>query len=85
MPAKKIFAAFLLVLGAAAFSSGLNQYKKCQTPNHCVVEFAKSQGGQAAFELDQSVRYAKYFAISKIVGGIFFVIAGGVFLFKSRK
>ena len=85
MPAKKIFAAFLLVLGAAAFSSGLSQYKNCQTPNHCVVGFVKSLGGQASFELDQSVRHAKYFGIAKMIGGVFFVVAGGVFLFKSRK
>jgi len=85
MPAKKIFAAFLLVFGAVAFSSGLSQYKKHQAPNHCVVGFVKALGGQASFEFDKSQRRAKYFGISQMIGGIFFVVAGGVFLFKSRK
>ncbi len=85
MPAKKIFAGFLLVLGVVAFSSGLSQYKKYQTPNHCVVGFAKSLGGQASFELDQSLQHAKYFGISQMIGGVLFVVAGGIFLFKSRK
>ena len=83
MPAKKIFAAFLIVLGAVAFSSGLTQYKNCQTPNHCVVGFAKSLGGQASFELDQTVRREKYFGIAKMIGGVFFIAASGVFLIKS--
>jgi len=83
MPAKKIFAAFLIVLGAVAFSSGLTQYKNCQTPNHCVVGFAKSLGGQASFELDQTVRRERYFGIAKMIGGVFFIAASGVFLIKS--
>ena len=85
MPAKKIFAIFLLVFGAMAFSAGLSQYKKYQTPNHCVVGFVKALGGQASFEFDQSQRHAKYFGIAQMIGGVFFVVAGGVFLFKSRK
>ena len=85
MPAKKIFAAFLFVLGALAINAGLTQYKKSQVPNHCVVGFAKSLGGQASFKLDQSLQQGKYLGIAKIVGGIFFIGAGGVFLFKSFK
>jgi len=83
MPAKKIFAAFLIVLGVVAFNAGRAQYKNSQTPSHCVIEFAKSMGGQASFDLDQSSQRGKYLGIAKIIGGIFFIGAGGVFLFKS--
>lgn len=85
MPAKKIFAAFLIVLGVVAFNVGLTQYKRSQTPNHCVVGFAKSLGGKASFDLDQSTQRGKYLGIAKIIGGIFFIGTGGVFLFKSFK
>jgi len=85
MPAKKIFAAFLLILGIVAFAAGNSQYKNCQTPNHCVVGFAKSLGGQASFDLEQSTRRARYFGISKMVGGTIFFVIGGIFLFKSKK
>lgn len=85
MPAKKIFATFLLILGVAAFTSGLQQYRSNQSPNHCVISFAKSLGGRASFALDQQIRYARYFGISKIVGGSFFVVAGVFILLKKDR
>ncbi len=85
MPAKKIFAAVLILLGGVAFSSGLDQYKNCQTPNHCVVDFAISLGGKASFNLKHSIQQEKYLGIGKMVGGVFFIVAGGVFFCKSFK
>lgn len=85
MSAKKIFALVLILLGAISVVSGISQYNKVRTPNTCIVSFAKSQGGKASFELDQSIRRARCYGITVASGGIVFVVLGGVILFKSGR
>ena len=85
MSAKKIFALVLILLGAISVASGISQYNKVRTPNTCIVSFAKSQGGKASFELDQSIRRARYYGITVASSGIVFVILGGILFFRPKK
>ncbi len=85
MNVKKMFAFMLLFFGIVSLVVGVGQINKGVTPNTCVVSFAKSLGGKASFELDQSTQKAKSRGIVGVSVGVIFSLAGGVLLLKSRK
>ncbi|MEA3544094.1 MAG: hypothetical protein U9R69_02615 [Thermodesulfobacteriota bacterium] len=85
MAAKKISGTLLILLGITVLGVGICQYNKSRTPNTCIVSFAKSLGGKASMELENSIQRARGYGIAGISGGVVLALAGGVLLLKSGK
>ncbi len=85
MPTKKIAGIVLVFLGAVVFTVGIFLYRKSCNPNSCIVSFSKSLGGKASMVYENSLQHDEYYGIAGIFVGGVLILAGGVFLFKSRK
>ncbi|MFK5927045.1 MAG: hypothetical protein QM483_10485 [Desulfuromusa sp.] len=85
MKPMKVLAISFLLFGLLFLVVGISQIGTAKTPNTCIVSFAKSLGGKASFELDQSVQKCKALGIAGISFGVVFTLAGGALLLKAKK
>ena len=85
MDVRKLLAILVLFLGLLILIVGIRLVDRGKSPNTCVVDFAKSLGGKASFDLRQSSQKDRYYGKAGIILGTVFICAGGVFLFKLKK
>lgn len=85
MKVKKTLAILVLLFGVTILAVGIKQINSSKVPNTCVVNFARSLGGKASFDLKQSSQKNRYRGIVEISLGAFFICVGGVLLYKLKK
>jgi len=82
---KRSLAILVFIFGVTMLSVGIKQINRSKVPNTCVVNFARSLGGKASFDLKQPSQKNRYRGIVDISLGALFICVGGVLLFKLKK